>query len=277
MAGYSVYPRLIFNEPQFRALGERGKLFVSFGIGGPHANCVGAFLLPDAYIGDAFGWSAETVSETVQEALCAGYVNRFADGRHMVIPRHWEWNSIANPNVMKAALKVLRDLPPDPALSPIFEGLERFSKQFKTDFEDELKTARERLLEQFRNTTSSSSSSSSPSSARGMEQQGCDPDEFEIFFAAFPNPVAKHVAREEWTKALNLAPAAVIIAAAKGYASLQQGKDSRYVKHPATWLKERRWEDADPAPPALSPEEIEANLDRADKLLRRGKYAEQYQ
>lgn len=47
-------------------------------------------------------------------------------------------------------------------------------------------------------------------------------------------------------------------------------------QHPATWLRGHMWERFSGAP-ALSAEEIEANKDRADRLMRRGKYAVSYQ
>ncbi len=44
--------------------------------------------------------------------------------------------------------------------------------------------------------------------------------------------------------------------------------------HAASWLRARKWESWLSDAPVLTPEQIEANKDKADKLFNRGKYSQ---
>lgn len=58
----------------------------------------------------------------------------------------------------------------------------------------------------------------------------------------------------------------------------KDGTERKFIPYPASWLRSQRWLDEDIQPQAiLSPEEIETNKDRADKLFRRGIYAERHE
>jgi hypothetical protein len=103
------------------------------------------------------------------------------------------------------------------------------------------------------------------------------PEAFETFWRDYPTDalMSKKRAFAEWKK---LSPpdreaARAAIAAFKDYCR----KYPAYRPiHAERFLSQRRFEGF-AAPPALSQAEIEANKDRADKLMRRGKYAVNYQ
>lgn len=133
-----------WNSPAIRSLGDRGKLLANYLLTGPHSNSIGAFLLPDAYIADDLGWDARAVSAALKELTVAGFCQRFEDGRHIVICKFLEWNPVENPNVGKAALRQLEQLPLDQALEHVIAGLETCSKRFPNGLET--------VLEQFRTT-----------------------------------------------------------------------------------------------------------------------------
>lgn len=136
-----------WNSADIRSLSNMGKLLANYLITGPHSNAIGAYLLPNAYIADDLGWAPETVSETLSELFGIGFARRFEDGRHIVICKFLTWNPIENPNVGKAALKQLDQLPDDPAIQCVIDGLKLYEKHFPNGFE----TVSQRVSEQSRN------------------------------------------------------------------------------------------------------------------------------
>jgi hypothetical protein len=133
-----------WNSPAIRECSDCGKLLAAYLLTGPHSNSIGAYLLPDAYMADDLGWDGRNVASALKELTQAGFCERFADGRHIVICKFLEWNPIENPNVGKAALRQLQQLPQDPALEHVIAGLETCSKRFPNGLET--------VLEQFRTT-----------------------------------------------------------------------------------------------------------------------------
>jgi hypothetical protein len=95
---------------------------------------------------------------------------------------------------------------------------------------------------------------------------------FDDFWEAFPKKESRGRAERAWSRAITLADPATIIAAARVYAMQRVGQDEKYTRIPATWLDDKCWMDEGVTTPALSPEQLAANKDRADRLMKRGKY-----
>jgi Helix-turn-helix domain len=77
-------------------------------------------------------------------------------------------------------------------------------------------------------------------------------DSFEGFYGAYPRKVAKDAARKAYGKALERgATPAALLAGAQRYAAERAGQDSKYSKHPATWLNAGCWEDEAPGAPVI--------------------------
>jgi hypothetical protein len=123
-----------WNSQDIRSRSDKGKLLANYLVTGPHSNAIGAYLLPDAYIADDLGWSMETVRETLSELFEIGFARRFEDGRHIVICKFLQWNPIENPNVGKAAIKQLDQLPDDEAIQCVIDGLMLYEKHFPNGF-----------------------------------------------------------------------------------------------------------------------------------------------
>jgi hypothetical protein len=70
---------------------------------------------------------------------------------------------------------------------------------------------------------------------------------FEEWWAAYPRKVGKADAERKYEIALKRATPEVLLVALNRFASLNQSADPRFIPHPATWLHQGRWEDADPA------------------------------
>lgn len=99
---------------------------------------------------------------------------------------------------------------------------------------------------------------------------------FDQFWDAFPRRVAKGAAIKAFAKAVKRAEPSVIIAAAKRYALSRKKEDPAFTKHPATWLNSDSWLDEDGhVVETVDPVKAAAARDQADRLMRRGKYADQ--
>lgn len=71
---------------------------------------------------------------------------------------------------------------------------------------------------------------------------------FDDFWAVYPRRKAKEAARRAWAKAVKRVDPAVIVEGARRYAVECQGRDPKYVRHPATWLNGGCWEDEPDTP-----------------------------
>ena len=66
---------------------------------------------------------------------------------------------------------------------------------------------------------------------------------FEEFWLAYPRKEARGPAVKAWAQALELAPAASIVLAAKAYAVRRVGEDPTYTRLPGNWLLQQCWLD----------------------------------
>lgn len=94
-----------------------------------------------------------------------------------------------------------------------------------------------------------------PRSPQGGEAYS---EEFERWWASFPNQTGKGAAWKAWDKAFIRVDLQTLIDAAKRYA--QTKPDDRQWCNPSKWLRENRWEDAPPASTTAEPAEPEGDL-----------------
>lgn len=66
---------------------------------------------------------------------------------------------------------------------------------------------------------------------------------FDQFWNIYPNKVAKGLARKAWKKAIQSMEAKKIIEAAERFKKEANGKDKKFIKHPANWLNAESWLD----------------------------------
>jgi len=74
---------------------------------------------------------------------------------------------------------------------------------------------------------------------------------FAEFYMAYPRKVGKEAARRAFEKATKDVVPAVLVDAARRYASDPNLPDKQFIPHPATWLSRGSWED-EPLPPRVS-------------------------
>jgi len=97
-----------------------------------------------------------------------------------------------------------------------------------------------------------------------------EPDIFDEFWDAYPRKVGKPAARKAWSRVAAEHPAVMAGVAAWSAAWARDGTADRFVPHPSTWLTDRRWENAPPAPTRRPPPPAAAEDGVAEYLRRRG-------
>jgi hypothetical protein len=80
-------------------------------------------------------------------------------------------------------------------------------------------------------------------------------DEFKTFWDVYPRRVGKGAALKAFAKALNDAPASLIVEGAKRYAD-DPNRSPAFTAHPSTWLNAARWDDEPLPERKKSPEEV---------------------
>lgn len=265
-----------WSSPDIRGLSDRARLLASYLLTSPHSNSIGAYLLPDAYVADDMGWSSEAVSKAFAELFEKGFAERFKDGRHICIVHFLAFNPIENPNVGKAAVKAIEQMPDDPAMRHVFKGLEQYAKQFP----DGIETVKER----FRNIEPilTQPNHSLPADAGGVPVKISKTEGFEEFHTAYnpPKNSKKPDAIRAWISTEGIRPPLPdLLRAVSGYLawlaeeSRKQKRD--YPKqHAATWLRGEVWKNY--LTPAVDPVAMAEALDKRDRLLKRGKYDPQF-
>jgi len=102
-------------------------------------------------------------------------------------------------------------------------------------------------------------------------------DDFEAFWKAYPTDplMSKKKAREQWQR-LGAGDRAAAIRTVPAFRDLCAARVNYRALHAWRFLAERRF-DGFAAAPAIDEATVAAAKDRADRLLKRGKYAERYE
>ena len=90
-----------------------------------------------------------------------------------------------------------------------------------------------------------------------------EPDEFERWYAHFPNKVGKEAARKAWPKARKKASYELLCGGLRRYL---KKTDDRPWCNPATWLNQGRWLDEPPVQAASKPKGAELFFVEAERL-----------
>ena len=92
----------LWNNEKFQGLSEKGKLLYIYLLSSPHSTCLGAYNIKPGYIQADLEWAKGTVKETLQELFNKGFIQPLKTG--LIIHDFFEYNSLDNPNQLKAAL-----------------------------------------------------------------------------------------------------------------------------------------------------------------------------
>lgn len=101
-------------------------------------------------------------------------------------------------------------------------------------------------------------------------------DDFAVWYSAYCRKAAKADAEKAYCQAIKIgADPAAMLQGAKSYAEMhrKEGTESKFMLLPASFLRGKRWEDEELLafiPPCA--EQIAEAMDKADRLMKRGKY-----
>lgn len=115
------------------------------------------------------------------------------------------------------------------------------------------------------------SSDSKPKAAR---KQKPEPPGFAEFYAAYPRHEDRGHAVKAYNAAIQKAEPSKLLTAVQAYRRQRAGEDPQFTPLAASWLNGERWGDETTAATLLDPIKAADVQDHADRLMRRGKYAE---
>ena len=145
MREYGQIQSAFWQSEDAEATSDRARLLACYLMTGPYTNGLGCFRCTDGNLMDDFGWSSETVSETLSELYRIGFAYRL--GKVLFLPNFLRWNGIANPKVAKARLKELETLPTNQAKALASRAMLKFCNHLTEDQAASLETVYQTVSE----------------------------------------------------------------------------------------------------------------------------------
>jgi hypothetical protein len=120
------------------------KLLGAYLLTSPHANMIGCYRLPNAYVVDDLRMGSETVSEGFRNLCSKGFITHDSPLSWVLINKFLKWNPIENPNQGIAASKLVGEVPRNSSVyEPLLEMLRVNPRNFPAGFIDGLGTVPE--------------------------------------------------------------------------------------------------------------------------------------
>ena len=300
MRDYGRVQSRFWQSPDIKQLDETAKLLALYLLTSPHANLVGCYYLPIDYIVADTRNPSERVREGLRKLENAGFCRFDQETEWIWVCRYVFWNSFENPNVQKAAIKVVGQVPRSVCFYDDFLSTMRSDGAFSDKLLDALpqpsENPSETLSKPFANSTPTpeptptpkpippsfppegeggssdlfcsrdETDQPAPSSRPPPSTSKPSPSEFEDWYAAYPRRVGRGKAERAYRQARRTASAETLLAGAKAYAALCRAKETeaQYIAHPATWLNGQRWTDEDLQEASADPDPVDRRaFDRA--------------
>lgn len=111
MSRYRKVSVRIWNDAKFASLSDDGKLVFFFLLTHPHMTPLGAMRATQEGIAAELGWHPERLREAFREGLTKGLFVADEKARCIALPRFIAHNPPESPNVVKAWVKCLDDIP----------------------------------------------------------------------------------------------------------------------------------------------------------------------
>lgn len=105
-----VYSRF-WASRDVRALSERAKLLALYLLTSAHGTLAGVCYLPAGYVAEDMNWPVERVTEGFTELLAKGFATRCEVTNWVWVTKYLEWNPPENPNQLKAARRIVEQMP----------------------------------------------------------------------------------------------------------------------------------------------------------------------
>jgi hypothetical protein len=217
----------------------------------PHANMLGLYYLPKAFMAHETGLGFEGASKGLQGCIEAEFC-RYDDNSEMVwvmeMARFQIADQLKDKDLrIKGVQNEYDSLPENPYLGAFFD---MYSKAFCMSFNriqgSLFEAPSKPLASQEQEQEQEQEKKPKPSSSSGADGGRSEPKSFDQFYAAYPRKVGKQDAQKAWAK---LKPNAELFALILGAIESQKAgadwlrDDGQYIPHPATWLRAGRWLD----------------------------------
>lgn len=128
MRDYGRVYSSFWQSPEIRTLPEDARTLALYLLTSPHGNLIGCFRLPDAYAAEDLQWSIERVAEGFAKLSEVAFVTRDEGTKWVFITKYLKWNAFENPNVARAALKALDQVPALPLKAALALALLEFGQ-----------------------------------------------------------------------------------------------------------------------------------------------------
>ncbi len=146
MRDYGKVETALWSHDKMRSLSDDGKLLFVFLITSPHSTMTGCFRAPAGYVSEDLGWPSERVLKAFGELSERGMITRDEASQWLVVHNFLKWNRFENPNVGKAAEKLVGQI--DDA-NPVKPVLAKEILLHGRNYPDAAKAELETLLEGF--------------------------------------------------------------------------------------------------------------------------------
>jgi hypothetical protein len=239
-----------------RKQGLEAQLVALYLLTSPHANMLGLYYVPKAFIAHEIGLGFEAASKGLQGCIEAGFC-RYDDDSEMVwvmeMARFQIADQLKDKDLrIKGVQNEYDSLPENPYLGGFFAMYAKAFCMFSNRAQGSLFEAPSKPLASQEQEQEQEKGKPKPSSSAGAD---CDdageaePEKakpFDQFWAAYPRRVGKQDALKAWTK---IKPDAMLLAMILHAIEKQKEgadwrkDDGQFIPHPATWLRAGRWLD----------------------------------
>ena len=260
-----VNPR-IWNDEKFRALSPWAKLIFFFLLTHPHQTPLGAFRASSSGLKEELGWDDEVFfgkdfAEAFQEVLDLGLVIFNKKASYIEVPNFLKYNLPESPNVVKAYLGCLHDIPECvekihllQRVKDLLEGLsEAFAEPFREAYLKAMPNQeQEQEQEQYKDIPRISGKKTTKKNP--VPQKAVQTDSvnllFEEFWQAYPDRNGKKLERAatcERFEELSEEEQGQVIQAARHYAASQNVRAGIGIRDPKRFLRDGKgsqpWKD----------------------------------
>lgn len=140
MRDYGRVYSAFWQSAEARSFTEDGRMLALYLLTSPHANLIGCYRLPDAYVAEDMQWPSERVREGFAQLQAKGFVTRDLATNWVFIHKYLLWNGFENGNVAIAAQKAFDQVPSIPLKAALAVALLEFGNHLKEGFRNHLET-----------------------------------------------------------------------------------------------------------------------------------------
>jgi hypothetical protein len=140
MRDYGIIHTAYWTDDKIAALSDAAKLLGAYLLTCPHSNAIGCFRLPMGYISEDLHWSPDKVRSALRELSGIGFICRDETSTWTLIRNFLAFNTIENPNVGKACMRLADAVPSSfPFFHRLIEALEPHAHRLAAGYIDALR------------------------------------------------------------------------------------------------------------------------------------------